>query len=108
MNDLPSIGGSEHAAPTRSLYVCRAEALRRTLDFVFNFFPISQTFVPTETGYVVAVHEDVLASVAWLNEAKSFLNTEPLYFSARHNLYRFVDSPSQSVLASAGQAVSTK
>lgn len=76
-----------------ALNIRRAESFVRALHLVFDFFSVAQSFIPTKTGYVVSMHEDILASVTRLNEAETFLNTEPLYFSAGHNLLGLISSP---------------
>ncbi len=75
-----------------SLHVSRAQSLGGALDVVLNFFSVTETVIPAEAFNVVAVYENVFASVARFDEAESFFGVEPFYFTLCHCVVRCVSS----------------
>lgn len=69
-----------------ALDVLRAEALRGPFDLELNLLAIPETFVPGKTAHVVAMDEDVLATIAGLDESEALLTAKPLYSSALHRI----------------------
>lgn len=76
----------EQTSAFYALNVCCAKSFGRAFDLELHFFAVAKTFIPSQTLDVVAVDENVLATVAGLDETESLFCAEPLYSSVLHNL----------------------
>lgn len=75
----------EQASALNALYVLSAQSFIGLFDLELHFFAVAKTFVPAETIHIVAMDENILASVAGLDKSETLLAAKPLYSSALHS-----------------------